>query len=177
MFLNYIEELNEEDLKKSIDICLTNLKSTLQSVRQGAAISLSNLIKTCSENDDKIKQFLDLFEAGFNNTIELTSVKKQNEREPNRIIKSLSSSCEDDIGMILLESSSESWCLADGYLYLFFEISSVNKKIIKNFMIKQFDLMLKLIKIRNYSQHVYIMETFCKLVNFFFFLHILAKIR
>jgi hypothetical protein len=171
MLLNYSEELQEESLKKSIDLCLINLKSTLQNVRQGAAISLSNLIKACDENECKIKEFLELFETGFNKSVELTSVNILKQKEPTKNIKLLSSSCEDDIGMVLLESSNEPWCLADGYLYLFYEISSVNKKIVKNFILKQFDLILILLKSRNYPQHTYIMETFCKLVSFFLSRH------
>jgi hypothetical protein len=168
MLLNYSEELQEESLKKSIDLCLINLKSTLQNVRQGAAISLSNLIKACDENECRIKELLEVFETGFNQSVELTSANKlKQKKEPNKNNKLLSSSCEDDIGMVLLESSNEPWCLADGYIYLFYEISSVNKKIVKNFILKQFDLILKLLKLRNYPQHIYIMETFCKLVNFF----------
>ena len=170
ILLNYSNEISEEDLKKSIDLCLINLNSTLQCIRQGAAISLSNLIRVPDENEDRVKQFLEFFELGFSRTIEQVIASKsnyKNESTANNNKSLFASSCEDDIGMMIMpQQSNDAWCLADGYLYLIYEISNINKKIVKNFIIKQLDLILKLIKIRNYSQHVYIMETFCKLVIF-----------
>jgi hypothetical protein len=91
--------------------------------------------------------------------------KKALKKEQHQVIDQ--ASCEDDIGMINTAKSNEPWHLADGYLYLFYEISCNinNNKIIKSFLNKQFDLVHKLLKLRSYNQHVNIMETFSKLVS------------
>ena len=171
MVLNYVDELDTENLNQIINLFLINLNSSLQSVRQGAAISLSNLLKafTTFENEAKINEFLELIEKGFNESIELVNINIPETTERVTIsfkkAKRGEASCEDDIGLINLNEKSEAWHKSDGYLYIFYEISTINNKRIKTFLIKQFDSILKLLKIRSYSEHVYIMESFCKLVS------------
>lgn len=211
--LNHANEMKDEQLTCLNTLFLKNLQHSIQSVRQGASISLSNVFKTCFIlNDSFLNNLLNQLNEKFVTTIEIlktgeinneqiksencqslytpyttmvvkqTGIKNDARNRLKRLKKPITkesifvdqASCEDDIGMINKLDSNQPWHFADGYLYFIYELSAMctnnnqlhkNFKLIKSFLNKQFDLILKLLSIRTYNQHVNILETFCKLVG------------
>ena len=209
--LYYSNEIIErtDDLFKLFQL---NLTDSIQSVRQGAALAIANMLRSYeSVNLPLVEDLLTKVEQNFMNSIEnvrehqtskkllkqqeeleskdsalytpyMTTVS-ENSSSPHIGIKKKShkkkhhkknkggedhvpSTCDDDIGNIECQKS-EPWHLADGHLYLIYEISNISKSVLfKKYVLNQFDSVLKLLMMRHYIQHVNLMQSFCKIVSF-----------